>query len=342
MNLTISNKAKTIHPLSAQLIASRYSWLSLELAEPNLGVPPNVILNENSTTETWVLTSSYLGVRGWASYDPLNFPFFSLERPDLETVGDAIDELIYRDPDPLRFFLLRPDIGGGITPITNLVVELGDPAWCNTASLSWVSNKRNPLAMVEWYLDLTDNPNSSFFDWKSGDTTFTSYPSRIGDEPFCLQSNQVKTIQYRLTGEDWSGKRGFATLNTLFRPAVYYGVTQNNTPGGLNWPIANDVNDPSIKIKRITTSVVYDHFVDFSNESGNLFGKHFYIAIPQNAGFNTNPTVYLGTFETPGNLSIQGEVYTNVNILNIHNVSMPYTVIVSENQQRGRVRISYR
>jgi hypothetical protein len=144
MNLTISHKAKTVHPLSAQLIPSRYNWLSLELAEPNLGVPPNVVLNPNSTTETWVLTSDYLGFRGWASYDPLNFPFFSLERPDLETVGDAIEELIYKDPNPLRFFLLHPT--QPTTPRTNVVIELGDPFWCNTASLSWVSNKVNPLA----------------------------------------------------------------------------------------------------------------------------------------------------------------------------------------------------
>jgi len=339
MNLTISNKAKTIHPLSAQLIPSRYSWLSLEFAEPNLGVPPNIILNENSATETWVLTSDYLGFRGWASYDPLNFPFFSAERPDLETIGDAVEELIYKNPNPLRFFLLHPT--APTTPRTNVAVELGDSFWCNTASLSWVSNKVNPLAIVSWYLDLTNNSASNITQWQSGGATFTSYPSRQGDAPFCLQFNTTQTIQYRLTAVDWSGKLGFASLDTFFRPAIYFGVTFNPArgPNGSNWPLSNNTGQGSVSFKRIQTSIFFDHFVNFNDYQG----AHFYVCIPEGVtGITTNPTIYLGTFEAQGTFPVTGIVYTGVPLTSDFGLTQNYTVIVSQNPQNGQLRISYR
>lgn len=66
MDLTLNNKTKVLPPVSAALYdgsnpykPSRYNWLSLDLAEPNLGIP--------YSTGTYYLTSDIYGSRGWTN-----------------------------------------------------------------------------------------------------------------------------------------------------------------------------------------------------------------------------------------------------------------------------------
>jgi hypothetical protein len=58
---TLTDRVKPIDPIRANDIPSRYSWLPLQLSEPNLGAP--------LTTDYYVLTSTNTGERGWAPYD---------------------------------------------------------------------------------------------------------------------------------------------------------------------------------------------------------------------------------------------------------------------------------
>lgn len=61
MNLSLTNRTLVTGPVKASTIPSRYTWLSLDLAEPNLGIP------EGPSTGTYVLTSSTMGARGWTN-----------------------------------------------------------------------------------------------------------------------------------------------------------------------------------------------------------------------------------------------------------------------------------
>lgn len=58
---TLSDRVKPVDPRIAREIPSRYDWLPLKLSEPNLGAP--------YTTDTYVLTSTDTGERGWAPFD---------------------------------------------------------------------------------------------------------------------------------------------------------------------------------------------------------------------------------------------------------------------------------
>lgn len=57
---TLANRVKPISPLTANNIPSRYQWLSLKLAEPNLGSPVG--------TGVFVLTATNVGDRGWTLF----------------------------------------------------------------------------------------------------------------------------------------------------------------------------------------------------------------------------------------------------------------------------------
>jgi hypothetical protein len=119
-------------------------------------------------------------------------------------------------------------------------------------------------------------------------------------------------------------------------------VTRNPGRGanGSNWPLSNNLGGPST-LKRVQTSIFYNHFVNFNDPLYEA--SYFYICIPEGvAGMNTNPTVYLGTFEAMGTFPVQGIVHTGVSLLNDFGIPQFYTVIVSQNEQRGQLQISYR
>jgi hypothetical protein len=72
MYLTLSQKTKITPPVIAATISSRYSWLSLDLVEPNIGVAPALQPGE---TITYLLSSNSLGKRGWtvSSFRPYKY-----------------------------------------------------------------------------------------------------------------------------------------------------------------------------------------------------------------------------------------------------------------------------
>ena len=73
---TLNERVQVVSPLKARNIDSRYSWLSLSLAEPNLGAPYG--------TGMFVLTSDSTGGRGWSPYSvPQDFLTNSITAVDL-------------------------------------------------------------------------------------------------------------------------------------------------------------------------------------------------------------------------------------------------------------------
>jgi hypothetical protein len=321
MNLTVSNKARTIPPISAQQIESRYQWLSLELAEPNLGVAPIIMASESnpSSTSTFVLTSNYIGTRGWASYDPLNFPFVSPERPDLETVGEAINEVIYRKP-AFIYFAARNNFNQW--SYSNTFVEIGDTTTWAPATLSWGVNKANERA-IDFYILNLSGANSSFVDWVSGSWDFQSR-----QHPGFVNTNHLATLTFYLTAQDWAGARATTTHNVYFRAPIYYGATSVQNANAANW----FTNTTSNVITRVAGSVAYDHNIVLNSQ-------YYFIAFPAAYGVSS---VVVGRPGQPGAFPSQGFQFTNVNITNQFGITNPYTVIVSEYLQTEQLIIQYR
>jgi hypothetical protein len=325
MNLTVSNKAKTIPPISAQQIESRYQWLSLELAEPNLGVAPIIMASASnpSSTSTFVLTSNYIGTRGWASYDPLNFPFVSPERPDLETVGEAINEVIYRKP-AFIYFAAKNVFNGWA--YSNAFVEIGDTTTWAPATLSWGTNKANERA-IDFYILNLSGANSSFTDWISGSWDFQSrvHPGFIRTQSI----DHLTTQTFFITAQDWAGARATSQFTVYYRAPVYYGKTTArdaaNTP---NWFTTTTSNVQ----RSVGGGVGYDYNSTFSNE-------FYFIAFP--AGYALN-SVTVGRPGQAGAFPSTGITSNNVPIQNPFGVTFNYTVVVSEYVQTEQLIISYR
>jgi len=102
MYLTLSQKTKTTPPVVAHFITSRYSWLSLDLAEPNLGIPPFDI----NTTNVYVLSSNEIGVRGWIK--PPNKPYkYANSDSQLSIVpilgSNIVENGIINSKDPIAY-----------------------------------------------------------------------------------------------------------------------------------------------------------------------------------------------------------------------------------------------
>jgi hypothetical protein len=237
MNLSLGLKAKTIPPPVAKLYAGRYDWLSLELAEPNLGAPPDIDVNTNSSSEIWVLSSNYIGTRGWASYDPLNFPFISKERPDLTTLGNAVDEVIYKDPDIIFFAAANSSFSPSLTAFNTLILEPRQQTTWSPATLSWGTAKVNPRAITTYYLNIS-GPNSTQSQWVTGDWKFVSYlhPGLDQDQPYQgflthpsnISNTLGNTYIISLTAEDWDNVRRTKTFTVLYKAPIFFGIHANN------------------------------------------------------------------------------------------------------------------
>lgn len=183
-DLSLSKKTLVTPPTAAALYdgtirggklrVNRYRFLSLDLAEPNLGVPvvpfgfdPPLDLITNfynlsvliyapsptSDTRTYYLSSDIKGTRGWTNLvgDAL---FDSLERPDLKTTDAALEELLYKFPEILTFTLNE-----SASPI---FLEAG--SYFSPAILDWTYNKTNLAAISATYLFFNNNTTTYLSD----------------------------------------------------------------------------------------------------------------------------------------------------------------------------------
>lgn len=257
---TVSNKAKVLPPLSADLIPSRYKWLSLEMAEPNLGVPKG---DKPLASVTYLLSSDYAGNRGWASASTLQITFSSDERPDVPTINDAINELFYRFPT-IRTFTLN---------LTSSIffqewgLDIGDNCVTECATLSWASIKENGRAITTWYLNIS-GLNATTNQWITGAWDFDNY--ELGSVTGGLNESKF----YYLTGEDWSGKRGTDVFEVRFVGPTYYGGSSQDLLNMDAVSLAQAVLDDRQDIKltdRLTGNITF-------NTAGN---KRFFVAVPQ-------------------------------------------------------------
>jgi hypothetical protein len=170
--LTLSKKTLVTPPTAAALYdgtvrggrlrVDRYRFLSLDLAEPNLGIPVtpygsepelNFITNSFglsvllyvqrpvSDTTTFYLSSDFKGTRGWTNLVGDAF-FNSLERPDLKTTDAALEELLYKFPEILSFTLCSFS-----SPVFLEANSVFSPA-----VLSWTYNKVNLASISATYI----------------------------------------------------------------------------------------------------------------------------------------------------------------------------------------------
>jgi hypothetical protein len=194
MNTSVGLKVKVLPPLSAQLKPDRYKWLSLEMAEPNLGVPPIANFYSSTRTFQYYLTSNPLGERGWARADSLTVAFSSLERPEFDTIVEPINEILYKKPQLLYFYL--SSIPFGAQP-SILFVEAGTTL--APATLSWAATKVNPRAMTTWILNVSGSGEGiSKFRWIYGGFDFNTYTLES------VSGNLNTSKFYYLTGIDWT------------------------------------------------------------------------------------------------------------------------------------------
>lgn len=228
------------------LRVNRYRFLSLDLAEPNLGVPitpfgfePPLDLITNSyglsvliynpqptsDTTTYYLSSDERGTRGWTNLvgDAL---FNSQERPDLKTTDAALEELLYKFPEILTFTLNE-----SASPI---FLEAG--SYFSPAILSWSYNKVNLASISATYLYAKNNLYEYLSDQQYrfrsisllSDGVFASAPNitvttpnpaaQIRQQPTLLPGmNSENTI---LTSIDVIGQGIFTTydIDILFNP----------------------------------------------------------------------------------------------------------------------------
>ena len=317
MDLTLGLKAKLIPPLSANLITSRYRWLSLELAEPSLGVPPPIDVNPEGTSDVWVLSSDYIGNRGWCSYDPLNFPFDSKERPDLETVGDAVDEVIYNDP---RITVFSARNNASTIARNSVFIEIGDTTTWAPATLSWGTAKVNPRAITTYYLNLS-GANSTYSQWVTGDWEFVQ---RL--MPGFSSSENYSTSSVFLTAEDWAGKRGTATFTANFRAPIIFGYS-----------FSNNVDDPNWSYTPYPGGrVVQGSINNTVNTPVGVTNYYYLIAYP--VGYTLNSTVARPFGQTGGQQSL-GNRFTKSILIN--NILVNYNIEISNRIQQGRLTITY-
>jgi len=326
MDLTLGLKAKLIPPLSASLITSRYKWLSLELAEPNLGVPPPIDVNPDSTSDVWILSSDYIGNRGWSSYDPLNFPFSSQERPDLETVGDAVDEVIYKNPD-ITVFTARDNISS-ILARNSLLLEPNLITTWSPATLSWGTAKVNPRAITTYYLNVSGS-NSTQSQWVTGDWEFTFYlhPGLDQVQPypgFTVGHNTNYTIF--LTAEDWNKARGTGSFNVFYRAPVIVGRTQDpQFTDILAQPVIN--RNPRLNL-------------NFSVTTPLLNNEFYFIAWPQ--AFPTLTSTTARPVGTTTGFTSRGIRRGPIDVLFPDAPSaIPYFIEVSENPQNSQLILTF-
>lgn len=302
MDLSLTGKTRVISPTAAVLYdgvnksPSRYNWLSLELAEPNLGIPLSgvdmgALLTGSyvfSSTQTFLLCSNQRGERGWVAFNAAEQQFDSEERPDLTNVDMALEWVLYRDPIIINFQLSAdyynnydfvPGIEGGETPSIPILLEAGTaPGALGTGhvSLSWSTNKIDERAIVTYYLSAPNGDvNDSRFGCVTGDYSFRKYNLPV------IDTSVPGTSTFMLTAEDWREQKAVGELVIKALGPIYYGFTNLST----NFEItSSDIKDHprTQKLIRGTPATTYS----FPNPGNNQGGSRLFMAWPMDLNFN--------------------------------------------------------
>lgn len=329
MNKSVGLKVKVLPPLSAQYYPDRYKWLSLEMAEPNLGVPP--IANFYSATNTfqYYLTSNPLGERGWARADSLTVAFSSLERPEFDTIVEPINEILYKKPQ-LLYFLLSTIPSGALPSV--FFAEAGSTL--APATLSWSSTKVNPRAMTTWILNVSGTGEGiSKYRWIYGGFDFNTYTLES------ISGDYNTSKYYYLTGIDWTvtessdpitvdddidwveGGMVQSTYEVKFVGKIFYGVLNTLNPDG-------DDIVAGATVTRLSDNPAFSY-------SRNFNGEFAFCAVPENVRI---PGIFVNNF------IVTGVVRTGITVTN-NNVTPPteitYNVLITSRQQIGNYTINF-
>lgn len=329
MNKSVGLKVKVLPPLSAQLKPDRYKWLSLEMAEPNLGTPPMANFYSATRTFQYYLTSNPLGERGWARADSLTVAFSSLERPEFDTIVEPVEEILYKKPQLLYFYLST--IPTGALPSV-FFAEAGSTL--APATLSWSSTKVNPRAMTTWILNVSGTGEGiSKFRWIYGGFDFNTYTLES------ISGDYNTSKFYYLTGIDWTVtdsaepvtvdddvdwvESGMvqSTYEVKFVGKIMYGVLTTLNPNG------NDLLNGAIQT-RLSDNPAFAF-------SQNFNGNFAFCAVPENTRI---PGLFINNFTVTGVVR-NGIIVTNNDVNPPTQIS--YNVVITSRQQIGNYTINF-
>jgi hypothetical protein len=160
-----------------------------------------------------------LTVQGTLSTTDLIFTkdveFRSLERPSLTGVKQALDDFLYV---PVAF----------ATSSINQTNPRDMGSSFSNATLTWNSNKLEPLAITQYYLRL---PNGTVITETVNPHLFTSYVDANSYNATSLGVGQTQfTNSWLLTAVDWKGNKATATISVNWRFRAYYGAISTTTP----------------------------------------------------------------------------------------------------------------
>lgn len=291
MDLTITGKTRVVSPTAAVLydgvnkLPDRYRWISLDTAEPNLGIPLSGVDIEqlkngnfvSTSTETYILCTNTRGDRGWILYNASDQGFSSEERPDLSSVDSALEWLVYKDPTIVNFQLsasyfsstnFYPGIKDSETTTIPILLKAGTVG-TTSVTLSWLTNKYDERAIRKYYLKSADNNINDFVSQTlTGDYTFKTYTLNI-------DTSSPVTCAFALTAEDWAVKRGTGDLIIKALGPIYYGKTTVTN--------INDITNSIIQIG--SDSLVTGSPQNTYGFSGLVDASRFFIAWPLALGY---------------------------------------------------------
>lgn len=344
MDLTLTGKTRVISPTAAVLYggigdrpglpnyANRYNWLSLDLAEPNLGIPlSGVDLGSLTTgsfvfssTQTFLLCSNIKGERGWVAFNAAEQQFDSEERPDLTNVDMGLEWLLYRDPIILNFQLsaavfglpgqYRPGIIGGNQPSIPILLEAGQAPGFGTGvvTLSWVTNKVDPRAIKFYYLRTPNGEiNETISNSLTGDYAFQSYTLPEIDTRF------IGTSTFYLTAQDWTKKRATGVVVISALGPIFYGTTAATAFSILSSEIKNGA-----KTTTGTPAITYT----YPSPGGN----RLFIAWPTSVNYTPNRFIIAPSI-LPVVINTSTNINNNIKVLLDSGAEVIYSVFVTEN-----------
>jgi hypothetical protein len=336
MDLTITGKTRVTPATAAVLydgitkVPDRYKWLSLDMAEPNLGIPLSGVdlgslvtgSYQFSSTQTFLLCSNVKGERGWVAFNAAEQQFDSEERPDLTNVDMSLEWLLYRDPFILNFQLsaavfgpiFRPGIVGGLTPSIPILLEAGTAPGAGTGvvTLSWITNKVDERAIKKYYLKAPNGEiNETISKTITGGYDFKTYTL-----PF-IDTSVIGTSTFALTAEDWKKVRATGVVVVSALGPIFYGTTSSTAFTILSSTIKN-----GIKTTTGSPAVTYA----FNNPGGNKL----FMAWPTSVNYTPNRFLIApATNFVLINPSLN--INNNIKVLLDSGAEVTYTVFVTEN-----------
>lgn len=331
MNNTLGHKTLLVPAQSAQQVSSRYKWLSLNLAEPNLGAPLVLPL---SSTGTFILSTNNLGdTRGWSPYTP--FDAENLVVTNLSAQSIITNFLSAISATFINRVTENQNITGTLIVAGNVLVE--DTLTADTAFFNYLSARDFELGPGDTgtiYGKLVDSDIGRFRILDAGNVKITSLSgdgrdlNPVGELIFNREEGTARmfTIGLPISGSNnfyFGVSAGrFATLNAndnifvgnqsgfinlsgdenifLGKYSGFRNLSSNNIYIGTNAGANNETGNDNIVIGKNSGATTFDAFavsgrkmVIIGNDNSVNNGNNIILGGDNSTGFNRD-TIVIG------------------------------------------------